>query len=62
MIYIGNIALRIAKSAGYLGTAGDGDVTMVEFFDYNCPYCKSAANEVKALMAEDSNIRVVYRE
>lgn len=40
----------------------EGDVTMVEFFDYNCPYCKRAANEVKALMAEDSNIRVVYRE
>lgn len=40
----------------------EGDVTMVEFFDYNCPYCKSAANEVKALMADDSNIRVVYRE
>ncbi|WP_068117883.1 DsbA family protein [Tropicimonas marinistellae] len=40
----------------------DGDVTVVEFFDYNCPYCKRAADEVKALMADDGNIRIVYRE
>ncbi len=40
----------------------EGDVTVVEFFDYNCPYCKQAAGQVKALMAEDADIRVVYRE
>ena len=40
----------------------DGDVTVVEFFDYNCPYCKRVMPEVDALMAEDGNIRLVLRE
>ena len=35
---------------------------VVEFFDYNCPYCKRAANDVKALLATDTDVRVVYRE
>ena len=35
---------------------------VVEFFDYNCPYCKRAAADVKALLAADSDVRVVYRE
>jgi protein-disulfide isomerase len=40
----------------------DGDVTIAEFFDYNCPYCKRAMPEVNALIAEDTNVRVVLRE
>jgi protein-disulfide isomerase len=40
----------------------DGDVTVVEFFDYNCPYCKQAGKTVKDLIAADPNVRVVYRE
>lgn len=40
----------------------DGDVTIVEFFDYNCPYCKRAMPEVNALMAEDTNVSLVLRE
>ena len=40
----------------------DGDVTIVEFFDYNCPYCKRAMPEVSALLAEDTNVRLVLRE
>lgn len=40
----------------------EGDVTVVEFFDYNCPYCKKAGEIVKDLIAEDPNVRVVYRE
>lgn len=40
----------------------DGDVTVVEFFDYNCPYCRRAGDEVTALLEGDDNIRVVYRE
>lgn len=40
----------------------DGDVTVVEFFDYNCPYCKRAMSEVDALLAEDGNVRLVMRE
>lgn len=40
----------------------DGDVTVVEFFDYNCPYCRRAKPEIRALIEEDPNIRLVYRE
>jgi len=40
----------------------DGDVTVVEFFDYNCPYCKQAAPILKALIEQDNGVRLVYRE
>jgi protein-disulfide isomerase len=40
----------------------DAETVIVEFFDYNCPYCKRAAGDVKALLAADKDVRVVYRE
>jgi protein-disulfide isomerase len=40
----------------------DGDVTVVEFFDYNCPYCKRAADEVAKVLDTDKEVRIVYRE
>ena len=40
----------------------EGDVTVVEFFDYNCPYCRSAGETMQALLAADANVRVIYRE
>jgi protein-disulfide isomerase len=40
----------------------DGDVTVVEFFDYNCPYCRRAMPEVKGLIDADRDVRLVYRE
>ena len=33
----------------------DGDVTLVEFFDYNCGYCRSALPDMATLLAEDPN-------
>lgn len=40
----------------------EGDVTVVEFFDYNCPYCRRAKPEIEALLAADPDVRLVYRE
>ncbi len=42
--------------------AADGDVTLVEFFDYNCSYCRSSLPTVTRLLAEDKKLKIVYRE
>src|SRR6266540_1231197 len=39
-----------------------GDVTLVEFFDYNCGYCKRALSDMLNLMKEDAKLRVVLKE
>lgn len=38
------------------------DVTLVEFFDYACPYCKASNPAVDRLLQEDKGLRVVYRD
>jgi len=40
----------------------EGDVTVVEFFDYNCPYCRRVKPHIEVLLEEDPNVRLVYRE
>ncbi len=44
--------------------AGDpnGDITVVEFFDYNCGYCKRGMTEVQKLVQSDKRVRVVFKE
>lgn len=44
--------------------AGDpnGDITVVEFFDYNCGYCKRGMTEVQKLIESDKRVRVVFKE
>jgi protein-disulfide isomerase len=42
--------------------ATDADVTIVEFLDYNCPYCKRFAPTLQSLLAEDHRIAVVYKD
>jgi len=58
-----------ANSKEIFSDAGDlvvgnpeGDVTVVELFDYNCPYCKHAAQDMKALTAGDAGVRFVLKE
>jgi protein-disulfide isomerase len=38
------------------------DVTIVEYFDYNCPYCKKLAPELKALLGQDRKVAVLYKD
>lgn len=42
--------------------AAKPQVTLVEFFDYACPYCKASNPSVDRLLREDKGLRVVYRE
>ncbi len=39
-----------------------GDITIVEFFDYNCGYCVKALPDLQALLKADPNVRIVFRE
>lgn len=49
---------------GYSWQGGnpDGDVTLVEFVDYRCGYCRRAAPEVEELVETDGNMRVIVKE
>lgn len=40
----------------------DGDITVVEFFDYNCGYCKRGMPEIQKLIENDNRVRVVFKE
>ena len=40
----------------------DGDVTIVEFFDYNCPYCGRALDDMNEILKSDPNLRFVLKE
>lgn len=40
----------------------NGDVIIVEFSDYQCPYCKRAHNSVKAVLASDSKVKLVFKD
>ena len=45
-----------------VGGNPNGDVTIVEFFDYRCGYCKRVAPVVEEALAKDKKIRIVYKE
>ena len=38
------------------------DVTIVEYFDYNCPFCKTIVPTLQALLAQDSKIAILYKD
>ena len=40
----------------------DGDVTVVEFFDYNCGYCKQVLPSIQTLLETDKDVRYVFKE
>ena len=60
----------VADAAGplfssiYLETIGNpnGGATLVEFFDYNCHFCKGALPDIARLMKEDANLKIVLKD
>ena len=51
-----------ADTASYVGGNPEGDITVVEFIDYRCGYCKKAHSEVMDLVNGDGNIRYIVKE
>nr|WP_245155744.1 DsbA family protein [Paracoccus ravus] len=54
-------ALERESNAPVLGN-GSGNITMTEFFDYNCPHCRASVKSVHALISQDKSLRVIFRE
>ena len=52
----------LQDAASPVGGNPKGDITIVEFFDYNCGYCKRVAPTLHATLKSDPNVRVVYKE
>ncbi|HTV88323.1 MAG TPA: DsbA family protein [Stellaceae bacterium] len=48
--------------ASPVGGNPEGDVTLVEFFDYRCPYCKQVEPALESLLRQDHDLRIVYKE
>lgn len=46
----------------HVGGNPDGDITLVEFVDYRCGYCRKAHDEVQELVSSDGNIRFITKE
>ncbi len=42
--------------------ARNPDVIIVEYFDYNCPFCKKLVPELRAVLAQDPKVAVVYKD
>ena len=56
-----NLAKLTAEDLPFVGNK-DADVTVVEFFDYNCGYGKRAVPDIQALIKEDKNVKFVFKE
>jgi protein-disulfide isomerase len=50
------------SAASPVGGNPEGDVTLVEFFDYRCGYCRRVVGSLRALVEQDQDLRVVFKE
>lgn len=57
-----HLAAIFQDGVSWVGGNPDGDVTLVEFMDYRCGYCRKAFTEVEDLVKADGNIRFVLKE
>ncbi len=59
------VQMRPEIEKGFPGAVGGnprGDVTIVEFFDFRCPFCRSAHAELSKIIAADPGVKIVYRD
>lgn len=57
-----SLEMILNDPAAPVGGNPDGDVTIVAFFDYNCPFCKDATDPLAAAVKADGNTRLVYKD
>lgn len=57
-----NLAALTNDGHSWVGGNPDGDVTLVEFLDYRCGFCRRAFPEIEELIATDGNIRLIVKE
>ncbi|HEU0018127.1 MAG TPA: DsbA family protein [Methyloceanibacter sp.] len=57
-----NASALFRSTASHTAGNPDGDVTVVEFFDYNCGYCRRALTDVLKLTNDDGKVRLVLKE
>lgn len=53
--------LYTAKHNAIFGNP-NGDVALVEFFDYNCGFCKRALGDIQRMVAEDKNLKIIVKD
>jgi len=57
-----NAEALFSDGHSWVGGNPQGDITMVEFFDYRCGYCRKAFSDVETLVGSDGNIRFILKE
>ncbi|MEM9349743.1 MAG: DsbA family protein [Pseudomonadota bacterium] len=57
-----NYDALVRDGHSWIGGNPDGDITIVEFLDYRCGFCKRAFPEVEELVTTDGNIRIIIKE
>ncbi len=58
----GSASLLYKSKLSYVAGNRQGDVTLVEFFDYNCGFCKRAFKDVLSILETDKNLRFIVKE
>jgi len=58
----GRLGELIANTGKETAGAANADVTIVEYFDYNCPFCRELAPDLQSLIAQDHKVAVVYKD
>ena len=61
-LLVDNAAYLFDDANSWVGGNPDGDITVVEFMDYRCGYCRKAYEDIEALVKTDGNIKFVLKE